>query len=607
MAALTYMQRRRSGIYEFRKRLPKELAGKPVPAEGRVVLSELINTKTGRFKGELTISLGTHDTATAKRLDLREAHRVTELFEIAKRIVSGERVAGLDVGGVLTPAEIERDTITHLLREDDREREDGDARRHMQTPEERAQWPALEPVAFGTKGMAESHLEVMGDEIEMMREDYRNAFARRDPSIVRAELHVFLKANHIPIDPSSPFYREAGLAVLKGHVSAYNLLAQRQAGDDIETPLPEVEKGPLLSEAHTHWQEGSPARGGKTIAPNTRKEAERAVRYFTQWFGNLRLGEITKEKARDFRDSISRMPIRLSIKERSVPLRVLLERDHKGRDLMHAASVNKYLNLMSAIVTAAERDGRMDRIQGFVNPFNKMSLAIDRRSVEAGRRAFTETELKVFLQTAIYTQGDRPAGGAGEASYWFPLIALLSGARLNEIAQLRLKDLRKDPETGIWFIDIGTEGGRAIKTAGSRRQVPLHSELKRLGLLRYRQTLIDAKPNRGLEATLWPHVKSADRTYRSAAWSKWFGRFLRDAGLEDQRLVFHSFRHTFKRLARDAGLSEEMHDALTGHAGSGSVGRSYGAGFGLNALADAMGRIEAPQSVQALREARPSK
>jgi hypothetical protein len=61
--------------------------------------------------------------------------------------------------------------------------------------------------------------------------------------------------------------------------------------------------------------------------------------------------------------------------------------------------------------------------------------------------------------------------------------------------------------------------------------------------------------------------------------------------------VFHSFRHTFKRMCRDAGIGEELHDALTGHSGGG-VGRSYGGGFGLKALAEAMRGIEVPEAVR---------
>ncbi|NEK50202.1 hypothetical protein GUK36_12275 [Rhizobium leguminosarum] len=37
-------------------------------------------------------------------------------------------------------------------------------------------------------------------------------------------------------------------------------------------------------------------------------------------------------------------------------------------------------------------------------------------------------------------------------------------------------------------------------------------------------------------------------------------------GIKDPSVVFHSFRHTFQRMARHAGLPEKLHDALTGHA-----------------------------------------
>nr|WP_318656791.1 DUF6538 domain-containing protein [Rhizobium phaseoli] len=76
MAGLSFMQRRPSGIYEFRRRLPQVLAGKPAPSHLSGVLSELINPTTGKFKQYLTVSLRTHDQRAAKRRDLDEARRV---------------------------------------------------------------------------------------------------------------------------------------------------------------------------------------------------------------------------------------------------------------------------------------------------------------------------------------------------------------------------------------------------------------------------------------------------------------------------------------------------------------------------------------------------
>jgi hypothetical protein len=116
--------------------------------------------------------------------------------------------------------------------------------------------------------------------------------------------------------------------------------------------------------------------------------------------------------------------------------------------------------------------------------------------------------------------------------------------------------------------------------------------LKRIGLLKYREFLL--KGGASLESPLWPEVEAEGERTRSSAWSKWFGRYLRSTcGITDATKVFHSFRHTFKRMTRDASISEEMHDALTGHSGGG-VGRSYGKGFSLKPLAGALDKTTSP-------------
>jgi hypothetical protein len=76
MAALSYMQRRASGTYEFRKRLPEALAGKPVPQHMRDGFADLINT--GRFKRELVRSLQTKDLREAKSRDHRAALQASQ-------------------------------------------------------------------------------------------------------------------------------------------------------------------------------------------------------------------------------------------------------------------------------------------------------------------------------------------------------------------------------------------------------------------------------------------------------------------------------------------------------------------------------------------------
>lgn len=605
------MQRRPgSGIYQFRKRLPKELAGQVAPDHVKRHLPELINADTGCFKRELVVSLGTNDLRAAKRKDLAEALKAADLFETARQLMlNGEKRSSQRAPSVLPDAvTIQAWAFRSVLVADEQTRKQGDFRKQLQTPEERSQWPDLERIRFGGMGMEASHLLVHDEELDIWLTDYRDALARYDISIIQKELHAYLTENRLPIEPDTEFYREAGLAILRGYVEGYEAAKLRQTGKTILTPShpTPVERGPKLSEAFAEWKAGSPARGGKKPTGTTVREAERVVRFFTEWHGDMHLADITKEKAREFRNALARMPTRLKGKQRTMSFRQLIESASGGEgEVAHAASVNKYLNLLVALVSNAERDGYMDRVQGFTNPFSKLSISVDKRNDPNRRKPFTEDDLKAIFSSPVYALGSRPLGGRGEAAYWLPLISLLTGARLNEIAQLRLADIRQDSESGIWIVDIDTDGDRSVKTVSSRRQVPVHPELIRLGLLRYQEGLLKAGASRS--SSLWPELHSADPKYRSTAWSKWFNRSLRETiGIKEPSKVFHSFRHTFKRMGRNAGLTEELHDALTGHVGSGGVGRDYGDGFGLKALSEAVAQIAAPEAVISLPEWEPA-
>lgn len=74
------MERRKSGIYEFRQLLPQAIAGKIAPPQVVATVPELVNSATGRFKRDLTVSLSTTDYAVAKRKNNKEALRVSSLF-----------------------------------------------------------------------------------------------------------------------------------------------------------------------------------------------------------------------------------------------------------------------------------------------------------------------------------------------------------------------------------------------------------------------------------------------------------------------------------------------------------------------------------------------
>ena len=62
---------------------------------------------------------------------------------------------------------------------------------------------------------------------------------------------------------------------------------------------------------------------------------------------------------------------------------------------------------------------------------------------------------------------------------------LYSGTRPAEIAQLAVADVRE--QHGKWIMHVTEEGDgdKSVKTAGSMRVVPVHSELIKLGFIDY--------------------------------------------------------------------------------------------------------------------------
>ena len=211
--------------------------------------------------------------------------------------------------------------------------------------------------------------------------------------------------------------------------------------------------------------------------------------------------------------------------------------------------------------------------------------------VAAEARLPYETEdLKRIFASRIYTDSSyRPTACAGEAAYWLPLLGLFTGARLEELGQARVEDVKE--AEGMRFLDISdAEEGKSVKSASSRRRVPIHPELVRLGLLEY----VEERRKVG-EGRLFPQLRQDRFGKWTQNWSKWWGRYAREqAKIIDPRKVFHSFRHTFKHACRACGIPEDVHDALTGHSSGRGLGRTYGGAYPLKPLAGAMRKLRYP-------------
>ena len=192
MAALSYMQRRRSGTYEFRRRLPQALAGKPVPAHMRDAFSDLINAKTGCFKREFVKSLDTKEVRQAKTRDHREALKFTRLADDAVTALKPLAVPP-KTAEAIDANEIGEAVYRKLLANDEAERVMGDDRRRIGLVEysddagkeiviDRAsKWPDLIDVPPSSSfGMQTDHAMVYGEFAQKLADEYRAVYARRE-------------------------------------------------------------------------------------------------------------------------------------------------------------------------------------------------------------------------------------------------------------------------------------------------------------------------------------------------------------------------------------------------------------------------------------------
>jgi integrase len=227
------------------------------------------------------------------------------------------------------------------------------------------------------------------------------------------------------------------------------------------------------------------------------------------------------------------------------------------------------------LLTGASTLCRFAVVEGWLNqnPFSDGLTRVARKGAQtAGRLPYSPAQIVTLLTAAAKLEG---------ASKWMPWLGAFTGGRREELGGCRVQDVKQ--EAGIWFLDIVATPERRLKNLGSARRVVLHPRLIHEGLLEYVQTL----PKEG---RLFPELRPDRHGTLTAYWGKEYAAFSDECGITDPRTSYHSYRHSFKTACREAGISEEIHDRLTGHQGAG-VGRSYGTGPSLKVLAEAVEKI----------------
>lgn len=257
--------------------------------------------------------------------------------------------------------------------------------------------------------------------------------------------------------------------------------------------------------------------------------------------GNKRLNDVDSDDADVVMKALLQWPSNASKKP-----------EFKG--LSVSEIIEKAIALQAPTLGARTVEKYLDRLRAFFNwcdsrsyltgsnPFSQRRLMTKDKRGQVQKVPFDDADLARIFAPELRKTCDAPH------KYWVPLIALFTGARLNEIAQLYVDDIYESG--GVWlFKIIADKPDKKVKNKASERAVPVHQTLLDLRFLEYVQDVKKAGFDR-----LFPNLPASTKNGYGDAVGDWFnGRHLRSgksgskvlrAGIDDPKKTFHSLRYS---------------------------------------------------------------
>lgn len=292
-----------------------------------------------------------------------------------------------------------------------------------------------------------------------------------------------------------------------------------------------------------------------TWRPASANAFVKVERLLSGWFGNeASVCRITREQWRELFNALPRIPTgysRVKAFNGMTVTQVIEAADgmeEQPQRLSVKSCADYAVHINSLLNWAAKED---------VLPKNPATgLRVPPARVSDPRRPFRHDELCQLFSLGLFAT--RPSIEDQDGRFWLPLIALFSGMRSGEIARLHVSDIAEVQGVMCFRLTDAT----VLKTAQSVRDIPIHSELIRLGLL----VFVREREAAGA-ATLFPDVRRNGKDDQSSEFSKQFRKMMTATGLTDLNLTMHSFRHTFAHALVAIDAPQAVAEALQGWGG----------------------------------------
>ncbi len=431
------------------------------------------------------------------------------------------------------------------------------------------------------------------------REDAEAGYANPDPQVqagIRDTTIRLLERHGIAVDFETPEFRHLVELVRRGGLEQARR-GLRQARSDfthrdgdtffaeagVDAPIRVTSAKGVTLRALIAQHRAEPA--WQKMSPKSKLKGAAQARLFEQVFGgDLDVSQIRRSDAAELVSLLVRLPASATKRFPGLTAPQAADAGAKvGAPLMTRLTASSYLSAFSTLMEfAVTRGVRAD------NPTTGLSVGVDGVAAKDRRHPFSKEQLIKIFTAPLYTGCLNDEAGYARVGpqivrrgrFWVPLMSLFTGMRMNEICQLLVRDVAQLDGVDVIIVAADDAGVKRVKSAAGERFVPIHPELKRCGLLQYR----DALAARG-EKRLFPELTAARASgYLSDNFSKWFANFLRSCGATQQRTSFHSFRHNYRDALREGNISAERVRALGGWS-SGRTEDDYGSGLRASTLA----------------------
>jgi integrase len=311
----------------------------------------------------------------------------------------------------------------------------------------------------------------------------------------------------------------------------------------------------------------------KQVGSKHREDVEARLAAFQRFVGgDPPVRDIARDQLKAYRDVLDQLPERFKARFGTEDMHVAIAENMKrkvpypsiGPDTINLKWIGPVNRLFDWLVTE-EKLGK--------NPCEDVrSEQENGEAANTKRLPFKPDQIsKIFAITS--------KGSPKTALYWLPLLMLTTGARPNELAQLRTDDLDATfngrPHLNVLcLLDDDDETAdrkytsldefkmeQRVKSAAARRMIPLHPLMIEAGFVDF-----VTQRHAGSAKQLFRELSPDRHGFWSAAISKRLNRIVRQQlGITNPRYSIYSFRHCFIDACRAAGIPEETRMKLMGH------------------------------------------